>query len=339
MKNIYLMLVFACFLTNCTVKDKTSGFTTIDLRETLTAGDTEIELEELTSVIKEVPLETTDSSLIADINKLIYDGNNFYIVSTGKCFIFDSKGKFINRFGHKGDDPEGYTSIEQVLYTPERLMIFDSSSRKILRYNNDGIYQNQIKAPDKFKAISILKSGNYIGYNPNETGHVTMHFGLFDTNGNLNDSVPYRYSFESKVITVLYNEGSFFNGNNQLNFKEILSDTIFMVNELKFTPRFVFELGDKRARTMARAEMDTPRDNLLKNMATVTVIGETDTYLIVKCKGMILCNKQTGENKKVKINYKGEKFGTFFISEDGKYLIGSRNEEENNQTLILAQLK
>lgn len=339
MKKIYLSFVSVCLFISCTSTTETPTCTTIDLQEEYKATPTDIQLKDLASDIKEIPLETTDSSLLSSIDKIVFDNENFYIKSNEKCYIFDDNGKFISTFGHKGEDPEGYVHLLQTLYTPDGIILYDSYSRKMLYYDKEGNYQRQIKSPTGFDAIAPLNSGNFIGYVPNISGHATMHFGLFDSKGVLKDSIPYHYSYNNEIITVMYDEGCFFEGGGQLNFKEIFSDTIFAVNELKLIPRFIFELGEKGAKVTARADVRTTQENIFQNMCTVFIIGETDKYLIFQCRGTMMYNKQTDKVKKVNIKYNDEKFGTFYLSEDKKCLIGMKENEDDNQTLVVVQLK
>lgn len=120
---------------------------------------------DIVSDVKFLPLETTDSSLIGSIGKikffehyiLVFDG------STRSIFIFDDKGKYVNKINRVGRGPYEYNRIKDfcvhpvtgdisVLTDENKILVFSFDLKKCTSCKN-----NQIKAC----AIERFRNGNY----------------------------------------------------------------------------------------------------------------------------------------------------------------------------------
>lgn len=86
-----------------------------------------------------IPLETSSKSLIVDINKVIINNNNIYILDTRNynLIVFDQNGKFIQKIGTIGKGPGEYIEIRD--FDISNGFIYTLDYRKIHKYNlNDG---------------------------------------------------------------------------------------------------------------------------------------------------------------------------------------------------------
>jgi hypothetical protein len=114
--------------------------------------------------IEIIPLETTDESLIKNINKLIYYDNKFYILdySAYKIFVFDSQGNYLFKIDDRGPGPEQYTHIADfdVDGKENKLMLLSAVDAKLHEYNSNGQFVRKYSLPDITGAYEEIKCVN-----------------------------------------------------------------------------------------------------------------------------------------------------------------------------------
>lgn len=133
MKDLILTLsLFCCFA--CTNKQPQSQ----SAAYTLPIDSTTQEWAQLTN-IEYIPLETTDASLIADIFKLIYHNNTFYVFDMmgKKVLMFNRQGKFLKSIHKVGQGPGEYTNpYDMDVDDNGNIYVSDLDSHQILVYRN-----------------------------------------------------------------------------------------------------------------------------------------------------------------------------------------------------------
>lgn len=134
----------------------------------------EIPVSELIDNIKFIPLQTTEESLIAEINKLICTDHYYFILDSdiGKnVLIFSNNGAFIKKIPI-GQGPEE-------IYNPGDIAI-DEEQNHLIVYNRKGLsfydYQgNFVKRellPFNFKNFRIIPNGFLFVIVPNQNNHL-----------------------------------------------------------------------------------------------------------------------------------------------------------------------
>jgi hypothetical protein len=104
-----------------------------------------------------VPLETTDSSLIRSILKVIYHNNMFYILDYNSVILaFDMTGKFRFKIDNRGQGPNQYTHISDFDVDRERniLSILTPVAAELHEYDLNGQFLRKYKLPQ-------LNAGGY----------------------------------------------------------------------------------------------------------------------------------------------------------------------------------
>lgn len=339
MKNIYLIL-YIIILFGC--NKNTKEYDSINLINILNNKSTSIPLSNIYESELRIPLETSDSILIKYIWDIVVDNNLIYIEHDNRCSVFDKSGKYLRKIGNRGQGPEEYISITKIFTTDNKVLIHDSNKNKILIYDQKGKFINSINIPLKFLNIKQLENNNFIGYIPNVTGHESIKFGIFNKDGLLLDSIPHNIQFEPKFTLWFTDEGKFFHYNQNTYFKEYLNDTIYQVKNDKLHPYLHFELGDQRARNLARAELIgySRNDTFFPNMAKVNIIGETNRFVFLRAKGFICYDKINKTCNKIDSKYNDSELNPIAVSNDNKYLITYRNRDnEENPEVILLKVK
>lgn len=124
-----------------------------------------VNLSEVASDIRYIPLETNAESVIGNVWNLkfskgkIYISDNKYTIS-----IFTEEGKFVKKFSRVGRGPEEYVDIStfQVNDTDGGIEIMDRSGR-IIRYDSEGNFIEVIdKVYQKARSQSFVKISDFI---------------------------------------------------------------------------------------------------------------------------------------------------------------------------------
>lgn len=116
---------------------------TIDLVNNLDQASTEHLLSDAVENIDIVSLEMTDKSLIGDIQDVIVDDNNIFIVDYRSGISrFNREGVFLNNVGKKGHGPGEYNYIKNIQLDSGKQLVYlyDSVEDVIFKYNYDGTF-------------------------------------------------------------------------------------------------------------------------------------------------------------------------------------------------------
>jgi hypothetical protein len=114
--------------------------------------------------IEIIPLETTDESLIRNIDKLIYYNNNFYILdySAYKILVFDNRGNYLFKIDNRGQGPDQYIHIADfdIDRNGNKLTLISAVDAKLHEYDLNGRFLRQYTLPDIPGAYGEIKCTN-----------------------------------------------------------------------------------------------------------------------------------------------------------------------------------
>ncbi len=161
-KLLYLPLILL-LLNSCSNEQKQSGLPIIDVNKTYPKK--EIVLQDIADV-EYIPLETIDDVLLSSSASIDYIAKDIIVLSNaseGDIFMFDGKGKLLNKFNHKGQGANEYNRVHEVIYMPSAKEIFVYGSGKphslILVYNMQGKFQREMPVKTK-QTLNNLKTFN-----------------------------------------------------------------------------------------------------------------------------------------------------------------------------------
>lgn len=143
-----LFIILICILAGCTnrpLRVSESELSILDL--TKNYPKRELAINEIAEV-EYVPLETTDSSVIA--TGIMTNISEKYIITTdvfGPVFIFDRKGKHLRTLHARGQGPEEYNMIYAfaVDFPEEEFYVTDYKSKRIQVYDFTGKWKRTLK--------------------------------------------------------------------------------------------------------------------------------------------------------------------------------------------------
>jgi hypothetical protein len=123
-----------------------------------------IKLSRLIRHEKYIPLETNENCMIGFIKKIDVYKNRIFILDpyfAKKMLVFDTKGKFLDNIGTKGNGPGEYGDIFDFVIQNDKVYILDDRT-SVLEYQTDGTYLKTYQLPlwtDKFLKINNKKWG------------------------------------------------------------------------------------------------------------------------------------------------------------------------------------
>jgi len=119
------------------------------------------------SIAQIIPLETTDSSLIANIDKIEIKNNTIFIKDdlSKSVLMFSKDGKFINKIQAIGQGPGEYVSLSNMTVTDSTLILIDHLVGKQIDYRlSDLRFLKEERIFEKIWAMEIFTLNNSVFY-------------------------------------------------------------------------------------------------------------------------------------------------------------------------------
>lgn len=128
---------------------------------------------EILDLKRMVPLETTDSTLIGEIQRIRIQDSLIFVMdrTTKSALLFDNTGKFITKIGAPGRGPHETISLSDIAIDKyaNRLLLVDRPGKKILAYSFQGGFEEVIPLSDWFDKMYVLNADEILLYSGNES--------------------------------------------------------------------------------------------------------------------------------------------------------------------------
>lgn len=313
MKRKYLFsLLGACLLAACAdiARQPVGYMAVIDVAAAMD-NLSPLQLSELGSTVRYVPLETTDSCLIGN-NPTLTMAKDYILVQSGNdCFAFDKKtGRFMAQIGHFGEDPQAYSNAFPYYNAQNGQVYFVRYPDKLQRYDLAGHYIGQatVPTPPAIPSSFAFADSAVVGYYTNlaQQSSNGRSLLLFDGQGTTLDTVPCLLPplppMDTKDIAALnitelglaamvytrFHDGTA-SGNiinctalwpcgGKIHFKEQFIDTVYAVEAGRLSPVLAFHTGKWSLGAEARQEASGTADKLLP-----VVVLETLEKVFFQC--------------------------------------------------------
>ena len=160
----YVVIIVIFLLVSCSSQEKRVEKDVIPVATTIGTGEI-LNLSDYAKSVTYIPLETTDSLLIAAIGKVLSIGDKYLISDsprgrTSQYYVFDEKGNHVIQIGSIGHGPGQYVSVRSVDIDYQHKKILLDATPKCFEYNWDGVLIDE-----KIKMDSV-------GYHPFQTMYV-----------------------------------------------------------------------------------------------------------------------------------------------------------------------
>ncbi len=259
MKTIFsILLVASIFACRPEVDDNPAKLQNINIS---TKNVVTIPAQQFYRNVQFIPLEFKKESLIDIAEMLMYKNNRIYISSyvetsgSHDLVIFDEKGNFIERKYSGGEGPGSFSGVRDFLITEDgAIEVLDRHRRKIIRYNADGKYVENVYAKANISKMEKFNDGSYVFYRGNSYAYDDMiklpdNLIYGDEEGNIktNSYVPITDYLRDREIET----GELFlrvPGKSAFYFNDALNDTIYFVDNKSIRPIFNLVLPDESYR-------------------------------------------------------------------------------------------
>jgi hypothetical protein len=199
-----------------------------------------------------VPLETTDDCLIQSIGKVVIKDSLIFFSDLYNLFVFNRKGKFLNKIGNKGQGPEEYISLYSY-YIDEInncVIIVDEFRNVFLSYEFNGKFISKKNFPANTIVCSeyitqLSDSQLFISYSVNP-----MHDDAYQLLNMKNMKILAKKKSRITTIDDLKYHFSWHpisKAEKGVDFIMPLCDTVFNCYNNEFQPKYIIEHSRKTA--------------------------------------------------------------------------------------------
>ena len=217
-----------------------------------------------------IPLETSENSLMGDIEDLCTDDNYIFVFdhSNSKVLQFTDDGKFVRKVGNQGRGPQEYNEIWNIALDKEtkRICLLDLAGRKLIYFDYDGNCVKEEPLYYLFTDLQFEKGMRYIytgsAYNKNAP-RVDLHKLVVSDNEQrpLYRGFPITERIRDNFCFVpQYPIRKFVDG---IYYQELMSDTIWNVEADKYIPSYVLNFPE-RGELFSSAERENITDELYR---------------------------------------------------------------------------
>lgn len=148
-KNLGLMfsVIIPFFFLSCNTTTQ-SSFPTLNL-ENAKNNNSGTDCQEKIKVVDLIPLETSETVLLADVRKIVPSNDLLFILDTEyKLRLFDKKGNFIREIGQEGQGPGEYSMLTDFTIDNERKEVYMNDVLKIVVYDYEGNFKRNVSLKD-----------------------------------------------------------------------------------------------------------------------------------------------------------------------------------------------
>ena len=218
------------------------------------------------SAVHYIPLETTNTCLIGGVYQFSEFDDHFFILDqkTKQVFVFNSSGKFLNKIGRQGKGPGEFLYPKQFIIneTKHLLYLYDSTQKKIIRYNFDGSFINEIQVNAYLRSVIFDEKSDtfwaYIADLPNVEFNTKekskpLKFIKIDQQGNIIDyttgenSISFRLEFSYIMLK---------QSNESVLFVEPLNESVFNFDGRHIATKYKLDFGERTAPTNVKKALN-----------------------------------------------------------------------------------
>lgn len=123
------------------------------------------QLENIVDDIRLVPLETNDSCIVGQYDRVIVKGRSIFILDKmqNTVFCFDTTGKFRQKINRQGRSGQEYITADDFIVQDNTLIVFDNNKSQLQFYDFQGNYVKTIPVCQGDQ-IAVNPAGGYIVY-------------------------------------------------------------------------------------------------------------------------------------------------------------------------------
>jgi len=155
-----IVILFSCNGNQRKGSSSDTNYKVIDVGSSVGKGRV-VNLSEIASDIKYIPLETDSNSLIGFAPFIFYENERIYIRFSRIVKVFDKTGKYLFTFDRRGGGPEEYPSSCLIEIEPEsgnfRAKFLKGDYTVVKTYSREGVFLRDLTLPGKIQVSKTIK--------------------------------------------------------------------------------------------------------------------------------------------------------------------------------------
>ncbi len=244
MKKLIFISVILLVLYSCSKQVQSNNPTSLSTIAIKDATDVTFDLSKLSNHAKYIKLETNDSCLIRNINKIFYIDGKIIIGSDDSILFFDKTGKFKYKIDHKGEGPKEYISLSDydICRKGGIISILDTRGKKIMQYDLTGNFKRRINLENWSIGLQHFNDSIGILYNGNQISPPNNNkFRIYNIETSTLADSFYPISLKKSKYLHVRNANNFSKCKEEVLFCEMYNDTIYRLFPDKCSPYYYLD--------------------------------------------------------------------------------------------------
>ena len=243
-KVVFIIITFFCIVA-CSSNKGQDNLITIPIDPTSSQS---VDWEQLfdTASMQVIPLETTDQSLLAWVDRVIITDTLYSFSSDNSIYTFNQNGKFLFKIAHQGRGPGEYLVLDDFYIDEDNhYYILDNNSFKIIEYSPKGEFVDEINTG--LFGLAFTKISNdlwaiYIGSSKSPSSHCRLNYFSKQERKIIHEFIEISDN-ELNWSHIKDNNNFIPRDSKNLFFTYSLNDTIYQLTEKELIPCYRFECG------------------------------------------------------------------------------------------------
>ena len=225
----------------------------------------DFKLSEVVDSISYIPVESIIGDYVTYLAATLLKFGENYIISEnyeggGDVVCFDRSGKFVGKIARRGQGPGELPGmmIGELAIDEKHEIVYvlpGFSYNKIYKYDLKGSFLGEIALMHQAEKIAVSPSGQLLVHFPNWTGDLEYSCLLFDHEGNIVNKLKNNIFYKFNEKKGRSREGLCYIYNDQIHVKD-KCDTLFVVDNNSFQPKYVFNTGKNHSNNITQQEYD-----------------------------------------------------------------------------------
>ncbi|MDX2414311.1 MAG: 6-bladed beta-propeller [Bacteroidales bacterium] len=237
-----LFLVFLSII-SCTAEKESEIYEfTIDVNQSPGVA----KLSQICDELEYIRIDS-DSVLIGSVREINYTDGVYALSDGSKLYLINELGDLYSVLDNKGDGPGEYSRLFSwdTNLDNEEIVVCDDIKDKILYYDTNGTYTNQILITSTYSILRFYNDSLLFLYDAPWSGTNELSIRIINTVGDTVWSYKNKFKFEAEAWVMYGKECVIYQKESNIFFKEMMDDTLYCLDkDYHIEPYAIFNTND-----------------------------------------------------------------------------------------------